>query len=318
MKIKTNIKRFMMTLSLAIMTLAASAQNEAINNETILTLLKEGFSSEEIIGAIENSTERTIQYSIDYMRQLKAAGADAALTTYIQKIAKQDFGYEGILWWNPTNGGKPKKMYRTQFEKESKGFNLGTIAAMGAGALLVGSAVSGNKPSGGVAAAATAGTIALMSTGKDIQKLMLPGATSKLQMEGENGRHPVFRFYFPKRDAESFQQGADNWYQIVMSSIQNPNEFQCIKMQVKEPKKSGKGGRRLFPEKMSYSVLGFEGSNASNRNIIDFEINEINNNTFEVTFPKGLEPGEYCFFYKGGLGSQSFKEHPFGFDFTVK
>ena len=280
MKIKTNIKRFMMTLSLAIMTLAASAQNEAINNETILTLLKEGFSSEEIIGAIENSTERTIQYSIDYMRQLKAAGADAALTTYIQKIAKQDFGYEGILWWNPTNGGKPKKMYRTQFEKESKGFNLGTIAAMGAGALLVGSAVSGNKPSGGVAAAATAGTIAMMSTGKDIQKLMLPGATSKLQMEGENGRH--------------------------------------IKMQVKEPKKNGKGGRRLFPEKMSYSVLGFEGTNASNRNIIDFEINEINNNTFEVTFPKELEPGEYCFFYKGGLGSDSFKEHPFGFDFTVK
>lgn len=318
MKIKTNIKRFMMTLSLAIMTLAASAQNEAINNETILTLLKEGFSSEEIIGAIENSTERTIQYSIDYMRQLKAAGADAALTTYIQKIAKQDFGYEGILWWNPTNGGKPKKMYRTQFEKESKGFNLGTIAAMGAGALLVGSAVSGNKPSGGVAAAATAGTIAMMSTGKDIQKLMLPGATSKLQMEGENGRHPVFRFYFPKRDAESFQQGADNWYQIVMSNIQNPNEFQCIKMQVKEPKKNGKGGRRLFPEKMSYSVLGFEGTNASNRNIIDFEINEINNNTFEVTFPKELEPGEYCFFYKGGLGSDSFKEHPFGFDFTVK
>ena len=299
-----NIKRFMMTLCMAIMTLAASAQNEAINNETILTLLKEGFSSEEIIGAIENSTERTIQYSIDYMRQLKAAGADAALTTYIQKIAKQDFGYEGILWWNPTDGGKPKKMYRTQFEKESKGFNLGTIAAMGAGALIVGSAVSGSKPSGGVAAAATAGAIAMMSTGKDIQKLMLPGATSK--------------FYFPKRDPESFKQGADNWYQIVMSNIQNPNEFQCIKMQVKEPKKSGKGGRRLFPEKMSYSVLGFEGTNASNRNIIDFEINEINNNTFEVTFPKELEPGEYCFFYKGGLGSDSFKEHPFGFDFTVK
>ena len=59
-------------------------------------------------------------------------------------------------------------------------------------------------------------------------------------------------------------------------------------------------------------------TNASNRNIIDFEINEINNNTFEVTFPKELEPGEYCFFYKGGLGSDSFKEHPFGFDFTVK
>ena len=315
---KLRIKRMLMTACMAVIALMASAQNEAMTNETVLELLKEGFSSEEIIGAIENSTERKITYSIDFMRQLKAAGAEPSLTTFIQKIAKTDFGYEGILWWNPTGGGKPKKMFRTQFEKESKGFNLGTIALMGAGALIAGSAISGNKPSDGVAAATAAGAVALMSSGKDVQKLMLPGATSKLPMEGENGRHPVFRFFFPKKENESFQQGADNWYQIVMSSIQNPNEFQCIKMQVKEPKKNGKGGRRLFPDKMSYSVLGFEGTNASNRNIIDFEINEINNNTFEVTFPKELEPGEYCFFYKGGLGSESFKEHPFGFDFTVK
>ena len=315
---KLRIKRMLMTACMAVIALIASAQNEAMTNETVLELLKEGFSSEEIIGAIENSTERKITYSIDFMRQLKAAGAEPSLTTFIQKIAKTDFGYEGILWWNPTGGGKPKKMFRTQFEKESKGFNLGTIALMGAGALIAGSAISGNKPSDGVAAATAAGAVALMSSGKDVQKLMLPGATSKLQMEGENGRHPVFRFFFPKKENESFQQGADNWYQIVMSSIQNPNEFQCIKMQVKEPKKNGKGGRRLFPDKMSYSVLGFEGTNASNRNIIDFEINEINNNTFEVTFPKELEPGEYCFFYKGGLGSESFKEHPFGFDITVK
>jgi hypothetical protein len=311
------LKRVMLTACMAVAAMTMSAQNETMDNETVLSLLKEGFSSEEIIGAIENSTERRITYSIDFMRQLKAAGAEASLTTFIQKIAKTDFGYEGILWWNPTGGGKPKKMFRTQFEKESKGFNLGTLALIGAAAYGVGSAVKGSASSG-TAAAVAGGTIAMMSTGKDIQKLMLPGATSKLQMEGEHGRHPVFRFYFPKKEGESFQQGADNWYQIVMSSIQNPNEFQCIKMQVKEPKKSGKGGRRLFPDKMSYSILGFEGTNASNRNIIDFEINEINNNTFEVTFPKELEPGEYCFFYKGGLGSDSFKEHPFGFDFTVK
>ena len=255
----------MLTACMAVAAMTMSAQNETMDNETVLSLLKEGFSSEEIIGAIE---------------QLKAAGAEASLTTFIQKIAKTDFGYEGILWWNPTGGGKPKKMFRTQFEKESKGFNLGTLALIGAAAYGVGSAVKGSASSG-TAAAVAGGAVAMMSTGKDIQKLMLPGATSKLQMEGENGRHPVFRFYFPKKEGESFQQGADNWYQIVMSSIQNPNEFQCIKMQVKEPKKSGKGGRRLFPDKMSYSILGFEGTNASNRNIIDFEINEINNNTFE-------------------------------------
>ena len=72
MKIKTNIKRFMMTLSLAIMTLAASAQNEAINNETILTLLKEGFSSEEIIGAIEVSSIR-VAWALTHSRSTPSA-----------------------------------------------------------------------------------------------------------------------------------------------------------------------------------------------------------------------------------------------------
>ena len=158
----------------------------------------------------------------------------------------------------------------------------------------------------------------MMSTGKDVQKLMLPGTTSKVQMTGQNGRYPVFRFYFPKEQTRSFEKTADNWYQIVMASIESPNEFQCIKMDVKEPNKKGKGGRRLFPQNMSYSIAGFEGTNASNRNIIDFEITDINNSTFEVSFPKGLEPGEYVFFYKGGLNSDSFKEHPFGFDFSVK
>jgi hypothetical protein len=315
---KTIMKKLLLVFALMANIIGANAQNDAINNETILQLLSEGFSSEEIIGAIENSTERSITYSLDFMRQLKTAGADANLTTYIQKVAKTDFGYEGIMWWNPSDGGKPKKVYRTQFEKESKSMNLGTLALAGAGALLVGSAVSGSKVSDGVAAATTAGAILMMSTGKDVQKLMLPGTTSKIQMTGQNGRYPVFRFYFPKEQTRSFEKTADNWYQIVMASIESPNEFQCIKMDVKQPNKKGKGGRRLFPQNMSYSIAGFEGTNASNRNIIDFEITDINNSTFEVSFPKGLEPGEYVFFYKGGLNSDSFKEHPFGFDFSVK
>jgi hypothetical protein len=309
----TNMKKLFLTICLLAAAFTVQAQNETITNETVLQLLSEGFSSEEIIGALENSTERTISYDINYLRQLKAAGADATLITYIQKIAKVDYGYEGVFWWN--TGEKPRKMHRTQFEKEQKGFNLGTLALAGAGALVVGSAVAGSKPSAGVAAGATAGAILMMSSGKDVQKLMLPGVTSKTQVETQN---PVFRFYFPKQDPKSFEKAADNWYQIVMNNIESPNEFQCVKMQVKEPNKKGKGGRRLFPDNMSYSVAGFEGTNASNRTIIDFEIKDINNNTFEVTFPQGLEPGEYCFFYKGGLGSEAFKEHPFGFDFTVK
>jgi hypothetical protein len=308
------IKKLILAAGLFALTLHVSAQNEAINNQTILDLLKEGFKTEEIKGAIENCTERSITYSLDYMRQLKAAGADAELTTYIQKIAKADFGYEGVMLWNPNNSSKPVKLLRTQFEKESKGFNLGTIAAIGAASYMVGSAVSGDIHSG-TAAAVTAGTGVLMSSGKDIQKLMLPGSTSKCRISGESGKHPVFRFYFPKTENNSFEKSANNWYEMIMSAIQSPNEFQCVKMQVKT-KKDG-NGRRLFPDKMSYTVLGFEGSNASTRQIINFDVKDINNSTFEVSFPQALEPGEYVFFYKSGLNSESFKEHPFGFDFTV-
>lgn len=291
--------------------LSVSAQNDAVTNQTVLDLLKDGFSSEEIIGAIENSTTRTITFDINFMRQLKSAGAKQDLTTYLQKIAKTDNGYEGVVLWNPTGGGKPVKVYRTNFEKEQKGFNLGTLAVAAGAAYGIGSAVSGRHVSGGEAAAVSGGLVLMASSGKEIQKLMIPGSTSKVK----TGRQPVFRFFFNKTDNKSFNQDAGNWYEMVMNGIQSPNEFQLIKMQVKESKK---GGRRLFPSSMSYTVAGFEGTNASTREMVNFDINAINNNTFEVSFAQPLEPGEYCFFYKSGLSNKYFQAQPFGFDFTVE
>ena len=44
----------MLTACMAVAAMTMSAQNETMDNETVLSLLKEGFSSEEIIGAIEN------------------------------------------------------------------------------------------------------------------------------------------------------------------------------------------------------------------------------------------------------------------------
>lgn len=305
------IKKIFMAALMMVASLSVSAQNEAITNQSVLDLLKEGFSSEEIKGAIENSTTRTITFDINFMRQLKAAGATPELTTYLQKLAKTDNGYEGVVLWNPVAGGKPVKIYRTNFEKEQKGFNLGTLAVAAGAAYGIGSAVSGRNIKGGEAAAVTGGLVLMASSGKEIQKLIIPGSTSKVK----TGTQPVFRFFFNKKDNASFSQDAGNWYEMVMNDIQSPNEFQLIKMQVKDSKK---GGRRLFPSSMSYTVAGFEGTNASTREMINFEINAINNNTFEVTFAQPLEPGEYCFFYKNGLNNKYFQAQPFGFDFTVE
>jgi len=63
-----------------ITSLSSFAQNDEVNNQVVLDLLKEGFNSQEIIGAIETSSTRQITWSIDFMRELKKAGADAQLT----------------------------------------------------------------------------------------------------------------------------------------------------------------------------------------------------------------------------------------------
>lgn len=205
----------------------------------------------------------------------------------------------------------PEKLYRSNFEKEQKGFNLGKLGAAALGTYAAGVAFGGHMPSGGEAAAVAAGTSVLMTSAKDIQKLMLPGSKAKVAA----GTQPVFRFYFNHNSEASFKQETGNWYEMVMNDVQSPNEFQLVKMKVKENKK---GGRRTFPDNMSYTVMGFEGSNASGREMVNFNIKAINNTTFEVSFDKPLEPGEYCFFYKSGLNNKYFQVAPFGFDFTVE
>lgn len=307
------LKRILLALLVIFCVTNASAQNETVTNQTVLDLLKEGFTSEEIIGAIENSSTRTITYNIEFMRQLKAAGADAELTKYLQQIAKKDMGYEGVYLWNPKAGGKPEKLYRTNFEKEAKGFNLAKVGGAVLGTYIVGSAFGGHTPGGGEAAAVAAGTSVLVTSSKDIKKLMLPGTKARVTTTNQ----PVFRFYLDKKEGTSFSQEGGNWYELVMNDIQSPNEFQLIKMDVKDAKKK-KGGRRVFPESMNYSVMGFEGSNASGRTMVNFDIKAINNTTFEVSFSQPLEPGEYCFFYKSGLNNKYFQVAPFGFDFSVE
>ena len=78
-----------------------------------------------------------------------------------------------------------------------------------------------------------------------------------------------------------------------------------------------KKSKRTFPDGISYSVGGFS-AKKSTRDIIEFEIESISNNVFEVRFKEPLEPGEYCFFYKHGAQNRIFAEHMFGFDFSVQ
>lgn len=288
-------------------TLSVQAQNEKVDNSTVIELLKSNFGTEEIKGYLENASERDFHLDITSLKALKDAGADKDLIVYLQSVAKKDFGYDGIYWWNVSAGSKPKHLMYSALEQESKGMNggfLGAVTAIGGTALGIhkGSAAP-------ILGGAAVGTL-LASGNFKAEKLALPGNVAKTAIHTDDGSIPVFRFYLPKRTIQDGLTASDLWYNQWMASISSPNEFQCIKLTVKKNK-------RTLPTGMSWGVAGFQSKNAGKKDIINFAIREINNTTFEVSFPEGIEPGEYCFFFKD-IKNEWFQKNAVAYDFSVE
>ena len=295
----------MIVCALALSTQVVNAQEEVVTNALIIQLLDEGFSSEEIIGFIENASTREVKSDLQSMRELKQHNASSELIQYIQKIAKADFGYDGVYWWNTSDGSKPVKLYRSAFSIEQKKAGISGLATAVAGGLIGDALGGGQSVVKGVAIGAALGGGNIKS-----ESLALLGTHAAVVLSGDQASNPTFRFYFPKTEMDAFQGKADAWYYQWMNSIQSPNEFECVKLKEKKNK-------RTLPSGMSFSIAGFGSSSEGKKNVVDFEIKSINNTTFEVTFPNGLEPGEYCFFYKN-YQNEWFAQNICCFDFSVQ
>ena len=295
----------LLVCALALSIQVANAQEEVVTNALIIQLLDEGFSSDEIIGFIENASTREVKSDLQSMRELKQHNASAELIKYIQKIAKADFGYDGVYWWNTSDGSKPVKLLRSNFSVEQKKAGIGGFASAVAGGLIGDALGGGESIVRGVAIGAALGGGKIKS-----ESLALSGTHAAVVLSGDQASNPTFRFYFPKTEMDAFKGQADSWYYQWMNSIQSPNEFECVKLKEKKNK-------RTLPSGMDFSIAGFGSSTEGKKNVVDFEIKTINNTTFEVTFPNGLEPGEYCFFYKN-YQNEWFAQNICCFDFSVQ
>ena len=295
----------MIVCALALSTQVVKAQDEVVTNALIIQLLDEGFSSQEIIGFIENASTREVKSDLQSMRELKQHNASPELIQYIQKIAKADFGYDGVYWWNTSDGSKPVKLLRSNFSVEQKKAGIGGFASAVAGGLIGDALGGGQSIVRGVAIGAALGGGKIKS-----ESLALSGTHAAVVLSGDQASNPTFRFYFPKTEMDAFKGQADSWYYQWMNSIQSPNEFECVKLKEKKNK-------RTLPSGMDFSIAGFGSSTEGKKNVVDFEIKTINNTTFEVTFPNGLEPGEYCFFYKN-YQNEWFAQNICCFDFSVQ
>ena len=105
----------MLVCALALSIQEANAQEEVVTNALIIQHLDEGFSSDEIIGFIENASTREVKSDLQSMREVKQHNASAELIKFILKIAKADIGYDGVYWWNTSDGSKPVKLLRSNF-----------------------------------------------------------------------------------------------------------------------------------------------------------------------------------------------------------
>lgn len=298
------LKSFLAAVICAMCALPSMAQDE-VTLQTVYDLLGAGLDTETIIAVIDTASDRQLEVTTNDVMDLAKAGADSQLIAYLRKISQTDNGKDGIYWVN--NGSdKPTPLFRCAFGKEKSGFKGGLLGTVGGAA---GAILGGSK---GAIVGSVAGGLVVASTAADFEKLVISGGTAKVVLSGENASNPVFRFYFPKKESgSSFDQ--NDLYMQFMTSVQSPNEFQCIKMKVDKKKT-----KRSFPDGAKYSVAGFSSSKTGSQDIVDFEIKANDNHTFEVTFPNGLEAGEYVFFYKDGMNNEFFQKSPFGFDFSVQ
>ncbi len=116
-----------------------------------------------------------------------------------------------------------------------------------------------------------------------------------------------FKFYFdPNTQSDGMQ--ANNWWFKATSS---PQEFVMVELKVNEKKN--------YREITTGKANAWVGTDAGieNKSVISFDIKEDNNGVFTVTTKEKVQPGQYCFFYKGTAAVTGYTNQSV-FDFSVE
>lgn len=298
-----NIRKLSAALLAAVMAVPAFAAGK-VTTQSVVDMLGKGYTSEIIINYVEGADDVALTSELEDIDALMAAGADPALISFVQKYAKKDKeGKTGIYWWN-TSDGKPQKVNLVSIEQKTSKLGGGLLgAAVGVAGTVAGVATGSGAT---IAGSWIAGDV-LSTSGFKSDKLYIPGEHAHLKV---NTTEPVFRFTLPQDDSFS----PSDWVNLWLGAVQSPNEFQLIRL---ESKGKGEKCNRAFPANLKWGTMGFSTQNTSAmKNLVDFEVRQVNNKVYEIYFPSGIEPGEYAFFYRNAT-HPLVKDHLSAFDFTV-
>jgi hypothetical protein len=188
------MKKLFIFLVFIISGLSCFAQEETLNNQTIIDLVKLGFSDEIIISKIDECSN-TFDTSVNALMSLKENNVSESVIVAM------------------VSASKSKKTAISSVESSKEGIFY--LDANGQEHEILPSVFSGTKYSEGLV--------------KDKVYAIIPYATSPNVIKEQN---PKFIFYFNKSEQVSnYSAGLDNWFFKVASS---PNEFVLVEMEKKK------------------------------------------------------------------------------------
>jgi len=314
-----NFKMILCLLMLMTSSMVVNAQTE-ITNEVILEWEADGNPEQDIISELKNPINKfNIKGGMDFWKKLNNFNPSDELKNAIRSVIENSSTNNANNATENTTASKLGVFLITAKGEEALDCSLFSVKEnkWSAGNILrkAGDAMSSigilKGGIGGITTMIKGIQIANMAsvlgeTGFHTEKLFLKDSQSKTRVQGEQASNPTFRFYLPNITS---QDPKNTWYYKVMGSS-TPQDFLCVKL--KSNKKD-----RTFPAGKELSVLSSSFNLNKGSDFVEFTVNEISQNVYEVTFPNGIEPGEYCFYYKNYKNPELNNNFP-SFDFAVE
>lgn len=273
------MKTLLLILSFFFIGTDTFAQSEVLTNQSVLDMIDLGFSEDVIVAKIETS-DSDFDATIKALKNLKEMGVSDTIIMAI--INKTKSGTENV---------------DVEGSRNEDGYNVG-LYTNDSGDLrkILPTVFSGSKMN-------TLGTALSYGLASTNISSVLNNPTSANII---NTCNPEFIFFFGRpSNQQNFNNGANWWFFTATS----PNEFVLVKLDKK--------GKRRELQTGSVNIFAGTSIGIDENSIIPFEIISVDNYTFKVVAVDPLQPGEYCFLYRGTVPQGGYTNQAV-FDFSIQ
>jgi len=277
------MKKLLLFILLSFVAFASQAQTDKIlTNSDIVKMTKSKLADKIILSKIESS-EVSFNIDTDEIIKLKESGvSDAVIDSMISKQTAKDNANSNQKGNHSINGGVVFK-------------NSGIYFLQGASDLvpLDPTIVTSTRDNG----TCVSNCLTVYGIGQKSNISELEGREANYSVETS----PTFYFNFePQKkslnSAKSEQEG-DFFSRILGDNTAvSPNEFKLIKLDVKK-------NSRVYVSGTVKASTGSVDVSIGDKYVVNYKYTKVSEHVYELNFPNGLLPGEYCFYYLSSKGT---------------